>query len=92
MKVVGKKGGRIAGTPNKVTSKLREQITDILNGYFDKLDFDKLEEQNKISLIGKLLPFVLPKLANIQVNQEQETKPFNVIYLGEGIDPQKDVK
>lgn len=84
-----KTGGRVKGSKNVVSEKLREQITDILNGYFDNLDFNKLDSQNQINLIGKILPYVLPRLANIEVKNEENKQPFNVIYLGEGINPEK---
>jgi hypothetical protein len=84
---VEKKGGRIKGTPNKVTHNLRNQIETILQGYFDKLDFDQLKDQDKILLVSKLLNFVLPKLQSVEVKDQPKHEPFNIIYLGNGIEP-----
>ncbi len=84
---VEKKGGRIKGTPNKVTQSLRSQIETILQGYFDKLDFDQLKDQDKILLVSKLLNFVLPKLQSVEFKEPQKHENFNVIYLGSGIEP-----
>ena len=84
---VAKRGGRIKGTPNKVTQSLRIQIESILQGYFDKLDFEKLKDQDKILLVSKLLPFVLPRLQTMEFKDQQKHEPFNIIYLGNGIEP-----
>jgi hypothetical protein len=84
---VEKKGGRIKGTPNKVTHNLRNQIETILQGYFDKLDFDQLKDQDKILLVSKLLNFVLPKLQSVELKEPQNHEPFHIIHLGNGIEP-----
>ena len=82
-----KTGGRVKGSLNVTTKELRTQIETILQGYFDKLDFDKLKDQDKILLVSKLLNFVLPKLQSIEVKDEPKHEPFNIIYLGNGIEP-----
>jgi len=84
---VAKRGGRIKGTPNKVTQSLRIQIESILQGYFDKLDFEKLKDADKILLVSKLLPFVLPRLQTMELKDQPKHEPFNIIYLGNGIEP-----
>jgi hypothetical protein len=82
-----KTGGRVKGSLNVTTKELRNQIETILQGYFDKLDFDQLKDQDKILLVSKLLNFVLPKLQSIEVKDEPKHEPFNIIYLGNGIEP-----
>jgi hypothetical protein len=82
-----KTGGRVKGSLNVTTKELRNQIETILQGYFDKLDFDKLKDQDKILLVSKLLNFVLPKLQSVEVKDQPKHEPFNIIYLGNGIEP-----
>jgi len=82
-----KTGGRVKGSLNVTTKELRTQIETILQGYFDKLDFDKLKDQDKILLVSKLLNFVLPKLQSVEVKDQPKHENFNVIYLGNGIEP-----
>jgi hypothetical protein len=82
-----KTGGRVKGSLNVTTKELRTQIETILQGYFDKLDFDKLKDQDKILLVSKLLNFVLPKLQSVELKEPQKHENFNVIYLGNGIEP-----
>jgi hypothetical protein len=61
----GKKyGGREAGTPNKLTKELRAALKNILHQEIELLPdhFDKLEPKDRLELLVKLLPFVLPKV------------------------------
>jgi hypothetical protein len=82
-----KTGGRVKGSLNVTTKELRSQIETILQGYFDKLDFDQLKDQDKILLVSKLLNFVLPKLQSVELKDQPKHENFNVIYLGNGIEP-----
>ncbi len=82
-----KTGGRVKGSVNVTTKELRTQIETILQGYFDKLDFEKLKDADKILLVSKLLPFVLPRLQTMELKESQKHEAFNVIYLGNGIEP-----
>jgi hypothetical protein len=82
-----KTGGRVKGSLNVTTKELRTQIETILQGYFDKLDFDQLKDQDKILLVSKLLNFVLPKLQSVELKDQPKQENFNVIYLANGIEP-----
>lgn len=60
----GKKfGGRKAGTPNKTSQEMREFIQAFLEFHIDNLDeiFEKLKPRDKMSVIIKMLPYILPK-------------------------------
>lgn len=59
-----KTGGRVIGTPNKVTSDLRTSINDFLNNNIDTLqeNFDKLEPKDKIYFIERLLKYSIPRM------------------------------
>lgn len=63
----GKKtGGRQKGTPNKTTTALREVITNIFRCNMQQIeeDLQSLDPHERIVLMEKLLPYVLPKLNN----------------------------
>jgi hypothetical protein len=68
MNTTGKKfGGRKKGTPNKLTKELRVLLKDII---FNELCFleermEPLEPKERIELIIKLIPYVLPKIESI---------------------------
>ncbi len=64
----GKKtGGRVAGTPNKVTSELRKTLKAIIASELDALPttLEGLPAPQRIELVIKLLPFCLPKVDKI---------------------------
>ena len=72
-----KYGGRIKGTPNKATVRLREAFRELLEDNMGRLQelLDKVAEKNPqkaIELMLKLSEFVLPKLRAIEVNNESE--------------------
>ena len=77
-----KKGGRIAGTPNKLTATIRERIELIFNDCINDLQLDELSNREKIELATKLLPFLIPKYATIIENHPSEkTNAIKTIYI-----------
>ncbi|NCB20029.1 MAG: hypothetical protein EOM61_10470, partial [Bacteroidia bacterium] len=66
----GKKtGGRKPGTPNKLTSELRTILNEIVYNEIIYLQtrINKLQEKDRIELLTKLLPYIIPK-----VKEEEE--------------------
>lgn len=57
-------GGRQAGTPNRITQELREVLSEIVHQEIKKIPdhLNKLEAKDRLELLSKLLPFVLPKI------------------------------
>lgn len=79
-----KTGGRKRGTPNKTTSDLKEWITRLINDNVEQVtkDFKTLSPRDRILVLERLLPYVLPKqqaIAGIiqsDVNvKKEEVKP-----------------
>lgn len=60
-----KKGGRQAGTPNKVANDLRTKITSFLNGEFEQVkeDYQQLAPKDKLKFYTDLMQYGVPKLA-----------------------------
>jgi hypothetical protein len=58
-----KTGGRKAGTPNKISSEIKEVLSDFLQKEIDSLPeyFEAIEPKVRLEIIAKLLPYVLPK-------------------------------
>jgi hypothetical protein len=64
----GKKtGGRVAGTPNKVTSELRKTLKAIVASELESLPgtLGELPARERLDLLIKLLPFCMPKVNQI---------------------------
>jgi hypothetical protein len=76
--MVGKKtGGRVAGTPNRVTSELRKTLKSIIAAELDALPqmFEQLPAKERLELLIKILPYCLPKVDSINGNYDSEN-PF----------------
>lgn len=73
-------GGRKKGTPNKVTTNLREKISAFLDRKWEVIesDFETLRPKDRIALFEKLLQYSIPKLQTVSETQEQEKTPINV--------------
>lgn len=70
----GKKyGGRAKGTPNRTTTETKELLLKVVCQELDKLGIlmVKLEPLDRINVLAKLLPFVLPKQSDITVENKQ---------------------
>ena len=64
----GKKyGGRQKGTPNKLTKEIRTVLKDLIYKELNEIQehLDSLEPKQRIEIIIKLIPYVLPKVTNI---------------------------
>jgi len=66
-----KYGGRVAGTPNRLTAELREKINSFLSDKWSDIekDFDALPAKDKLAFYEKLLQFALPRLESIAVHE-----------------------
>lgn len=87
-----KTGGREAGTPNKVTTALRERVDLLIDNNFERLqdDIDSLEPKERVDAILKLLEFTLPKLQRVDM-ETVEKKNIESIDIAKLTDEQKDV-
>ena len=64
----GKKyGGREKGTPNRMTKELRSVLKDVLFEEIEalKIRLDTLKPKERVELLIKLMPYVLPKVTSV---------------------------
>ena len=68
-----KTGGRIKGTPNKLTKELRSVLKNIICKELELLDqqLDQLEPKQRVELLIKLMPYVFPKLNSISYTSNE---------------------
>jgi hypothetical protein len=60
-------GGRQKGTPNRLTKELRTILKDIFYNELEKMEelLESLEPKERLELVIKILPFMLPKVDKI---------------------------
>ncbi len=72
MNTSGKKfGGRTKGTPNKLSSKIKEQLSLLITDTIDSLDLDTMTKSEKLKLIQLGLPYIITKAQSEEPQEEQ---------------------
>lgn len=73
-----KTGGRVAGTPNKVSGRVREAISNMLDEYFNSntfvQDIAELDAKDRVAAMEKFACYVAPKLQATTLDIAAETK------------------
>jgi hypothetical protein len=74
MNTTGNKfGGRTKGTPNKLTSKIKEKLSCIISEAIDSLDLETMSKSERLKLIQLGLPYIVTK-PQIEEPVQQEQK------------------
>ena len=70
-------GGRTKGTPNKTSAQAREVLQNVVGKELDKLGalLARLEPIERVNALAKLLPYILPKKQEIEINQMDPLTP-----------------
>jgi hypothetical protein len=63
-----KTGGRIQGTPNKVTKDLRDLLKSVISNELETIRdrLDKLEPRERLEVTLKLMSYVMPKVQTLE--------------------------
>ena len=70
-----KTGGRQKGTPNKISSQVKEKLTQVIQETIHSLDISQMRTSEKIKLIQIGTQYIIPKP---QLIEEQEEQKFTV--------------
>ena len=74
MNTTGNKyGGRTKGTPNKLTSKIKEKLSIIISEAIDSLEIETMSKAEILKLIQLGLPYIVTK-PQIEEPVQQEQK------------------
>ncbi|MEI6695534.1 MAG: hypothetical protein WCO13_05655 [Bacteroidota bacterium] len=79
-----KTGGRVKGVSiNKVTKELKEILKDVIQNEFNTIGetLQKLDPEKRLDAVIKLLPYVVPKLQNIQSEIEIKENPPEILHI-----------
>lgn len=68
-----KTGGRLKGTPNKITKESRAILSEIVSNEIDNLPelLEQLEPRERAFVIIKLMPYVMPKMNDESIQDYQ---------------------
>ncbi|WP_280751150.1 MULTISPECIES: hypothetical protein [unclassified Parabacteroides] len=66
----GRLGGRTKGTPNKVTGDIKARLQAIINGYDIEADLNELEPQQRITVMERLMQYIIPKQQSVSVDAQ----------------------
>jgi hypothetical protein len=72
----GRLGGRLAGTPNKVTADLKTWVASILDDGRERFvsDMENLEPAERVRVYTNLMNYVLPKQQAMSVEAQTEAE------------------
>ena len=76
-----KTGGRTKGTPNKITTEVKNKLVELIDGTIEELSSTNLTVVNKIKLLEIALNYTLPKLKHSYNEVEQNVKSYTVEVL-----------
>ena len=66
-----KTGGRQKGTPNKISSQVKEKLTQVIQETIHSLDISQMRTSEKIKLIQIGTQYIIPK-SQIEPQEEQK--------------------
>jgi len=88
-----KTGGREPGTPNILTKEMREILKGIISKEIESIPetLKNLEPKERLELVVKLLPYVIPKMNDIDLNIKDAElyQPMIIMYNDKVLDINK---
>ena len=86
-----KTGGRIKGTPNLVTGKIKDRIAGIIEETLDTIDIASFSKSERIKLLQVLLQYNIPKLQAQSIEMHDQLEPLNIqVEIIDRLDKYKD--
>ena len=91
MNTTGKKfGGRQKGTPNKLSSKIKEKLSKLIDEVIASFDIEDMTKAERLKLIQLAMPYVLTKPQQEEVEQQQNITVEIIDRLSDYSDKQLD--
>ena len=91
MNTTGKKfGGRQKGTPNKLSSKIKEKLSKLIDEVIASFDIEDMTKAERLKLIQLATPYVLTKPQQEEVEQQQNITVEIIDRLSDYSDQQLD--
>jgi hypothetical protein len=74
---------RLPGSKNKLTAEIKQRISDALNSTIENLDKDlnDLPTKERLEIFTRLLPYILPRLKDSDLNAINDNQNPNEIKV-----------
>ena len=69
---------RPKGSPNKLTSEIKERLSQVLMDAMSTIDIDSMTQNEKLKLIQIGLTYVIPRLKQVENIEEEEPRKFEI--------------
>ena len=69
----------VKGTPNKLTSKIKDKLSSVISEAIDSLDLETMSKAEKLKLIQLGLPYIITKPQIEEPQQEQQMFQIEII-------------
>jgi hypothetical protein len=71
---------RLQGSKNKLTTEIKQRISDALNSTIDNLETDlqMLSTKERLEIFSRLLPYILPKLKETDLTVTETQNPNEI--------------
>jgi hypothetical protein len=80
MNTTGNKfGGRTKGTPNKLTSKIKDKLSSIISEAIDSLEIETMSKAERLKLIQLGLPYIVTKPQIEELVQQEQKFQIEII-------------
>ena len=80
MNTTGNKyGGRTKGTPNKLTSKIKDKLSSVISEAIDSLELETMTKAERLKLIQLGIPYVMTKPQQEEAPQEEQRFTIEII-------------
>ena len=69
---------RKAGVPNKITTKVKDKLSDIVNDALDSLDLETFSKAEKLKLIQIGVQYIVPRLRQVEEVTDEPPRQFQI--------------
>ena len=69
---------RKKGIPNKITSKVKDKLSDIVNDALDSLDLETFSKAEKLKLIQIGVQYIIPRLKQVEEVTDEPPRQFQI--------------
>jgi hypothetical protein len=69
---------RPKGSPNKITSEIKERLSKVIMDAMSTIDIDSMTQNEKLKLIQIGLTYVIPRLKQVENIEEEEPRQFQI--------------